>query len=344
MSTGIFNFIGGTLENALVTFANTTSANLAGAITPLVVSCLTIWVYVYGWAVLRGEVHEPVGQFVWKAVKIGLILGFALGAGTYQTAAIQGANSLANGLAQVFNPGSSSVYDALDALNDQAGQIVMTLMDRGQQSMPWGGYSDVLAAIIMLLGGIVVLLVAGGFVMLAKVFLYFVLSVGPIFIATLAFPPVAKFFDGWLSKIVNYVLLLAFAAGLCGLYLVLCKHFFTLMGDESGSTNALADAGDFLLAACLMALLARQLPAVTAGLAGGSAIGGAGSFIAGMLLGSRTSSPPTPPAPDAPSGGGSVDNNGGSSSPTNSPTPSSSTPAYRRSTMEHLAKSTSTNS
>ncbi|KWN82991.1 type IV secretion system protein [Burkholderia stagnalis] len=341
MSTGIFNFVGGTLENALVTFANTTSANLAGAIVPLVTSALTIWVYVYGWAVMRGEVHEPVQQFVWKAVKITIILSFALGTGLYQSAAIQGANSLADGLAQVFNPGSSSVYDALDALNEQGSQISMSLMDRAQQSMPWGGYSDMFAAIIMMLAGIVLLLVAGGFVMLAKVFLYFVLSVGPIFIATLAFPPVARFFDGWLSKILNYVLLLAFAAGLCGLYLALCKHFFTLMGNESGATNALADAGDFALAACLMALLARQLPAVTAGLVGGSAVGGAGSFIAGMMLGSRAPKPPK--QPKGPNGGGRLDNNGGSSPPSNSSTPSASVPAYRRSTMEHLAKSTSTN-
>jgi len=332
--TGVVNFLGGTLENALVKFANTTSANLAGAITPVVVSALTIWVMVYGWAVIRGEVHEPVQQFAWKATKISLILAFALGTGLYQSAAIQGANDVANGLTQVFYPGASSVYDALDSLGAESAKNYLALIERGMQSMPLGGYSDLLAGAIFLLAGVAILAVAGGFVVMAKVFLYFVLAVGPLFIASLAFPPVSKFFDGWLSKILNYVFLLAFSAGLAGLYIAICQYFFTTMGNADSEANALADAADFLLCCIVLILLARQLPNLSAGLVGGSAIGGAGGFIAGMVA-SKIGSPRSPKTSSGGGGGGEMKNNGGNGSS------GGQSPAYRRSTMDQINKRTS---
>jgi hypothetical protein len=35
--------------------------------------CMTIWVTLYGWAVLRNEVSETLPTFMWKVFKIGLV-------------------------------------------------------------------------------------------------------------------------------------------------------------------------------------------------------------------------------------------------------------------------------
>ena len=44
---------------------------------------MTLWVALYGWAVLRNEVAETVPTFLWKVFKIGLVLAFALQSGFY---------------------------------------------------------------------------------------------------------------------------------------------------------------------------------------------------------------------------------------------------------------------
>ena len=47
---------------------------LMTAIAPIALTAMTIWVALYGWAVLRNEVSETLPVFMWKVFKIGLVL------------------------------------------------------------------------------------------------------------------------------------------------------------------------------------------------------------------------------------------------------------------------------
>ena len=64
-------------------------------------------------------------------------------------------------------------------------------------------------------------------VTLAKLFLTFVIAVGPLFILCLAWRPTARFFDSWLSMVLNAVVLTWFAFFALGLS--------AYMGDAHGS-------------------------------------------------------------------------------------------------------------
>lgn len=59
-------------------YAARVSGDLAVALVPLALLLVTIYVAVYGLAVMRGEAPEPVGTFAWKMVKVMAILSFAL--------------------------------------------------------------------------------------------------------------------------------------------------------------------------------------------------------------------------------------------------------------------------
>src|SRR3954471_1381264 len=99
---------------------------LMTALTPTALVCMTLWVLLYGWAVLRNEVSETVPTFVWKTTKIGLIFAFALQAAVYVTNVSETADSLALGVATTFLPAAvdpatvSSPYALLDKFNDDA--------------------------------------------------------------------------------------------------------------------------------------------------------------------------------------------------------------------------------
>ena len=79
--SGLFTAVGGTLENGMGTYVTSVSSALASALVPVVTTAVTVWVIAYGFAVVRGEAHESVPAFAWRALKLAITLGFALGAG-----------------------------------------------------------------------------------------------------------------------------------------------------------------------------------------------------------------------------------------------------------------------
>ena len=98
----MFTWLGTNLTGVMSTYVFGVVATLMTALTPVALVCMTLWVLVYGWAVLRSEVSETVPSFVWKTTKIGLVLAFALQAGFYITNVSETADSLAMGVATTF--------------------------------------------------------------------------------------------------------------------------------------------------------------------------------------------------------------------------------------------------
>src|SRR5579862_4108961 len=116
----MFTWVGTQFSNILDTYALGVVSTLMAAIAPIALAAMTIWVVLYGWAVLRGEVSETLPIFVWKAFKIGLVLAFALQASFYISNVSDTANALAMGVASTFLPPTadpatiSSPYALLD--------------------------------------------------------------------------------------------------------------------------------------------------------------------------------------------------------------------------------------
>ena len=98
----MFAWVGTKFDNILSTYVLGVVSALITAITPIALVAMTIWVTLYGWAVLRNEVSETVPTFVWKVFKLGLILAFALQSGFYISSVSDTANALAMGVAGTF--------------------------------------------------------------------------------------------------------------------------------------------------------------------------------------------------------------------------------------------------
>ena len=77
----MFNWVGSQFDAVLSTYVLSVVSSLMTAIAPVALSAMTMWVALYGWAVLRNEVSETLPTFMWKVFKIGLVLAFALQSG-----------------------------------------------------------------------------------------------------------------------------------------------------------------------------------------------------------------------------------------------------------------------
>ena len=232
----MFTWLGSKLTAILSTYVLGVVSSLMAVITPIALTAMTLWVILYGWAVLRNAVSESVPTFIWKTTKIGLVLAFALQSSFYITNVADAANALAMGVASTFLPAGASAgtittpYALLDEFNDNASKQVADIMaDAGITRLDL-----FLAAAIFSIGSVAFLCVAVFVVTLSTVFLTFVIGVGPIFVFCLAWKPTQRFFDSWLSMVLNAVVLTWFAFFALGLSAFVGQEMFHGIQDSGG--------------------------------------------------------------------------------------------------------------
>jgi type IV secretion system protein VirB6 len=274
----MFAWVGSKFDAILSTYVLNVVSALIAAITPIALTAMTLWVALYGWAVLRNEVSETVPVFMWKVFKIGLVLAFALQAGFYISNVADTANGLALGVATTFLPAGtdpttiSGPYALLDRFNDDASTQVADIMKEATMFR----LDLFLAAAIFSIGSVVFLCIALFVVTLSKLFLTFVLAVGPLFILCLAWRPTARFFDSWLSMVLNAVVLTWFAFFALGLSAFMGTQMFIAIaaggGFLGGTFNVLGEATRYCVLMILMAIICFQAPSLASALTGGAAI------------------------------------------------------------------------
>jgi type IV secretion system protein VirB6 len=274
----MFTWVGAQFTSILNTYVLGVVSTLMVALAPIALSAMTMWVTLYGWAVLRNEVSETLPTFMWKVFKIGLVLAFALQSGFYITHVSETADALAMGVASTFLPSAAdpmaiaSPYALLDAFNDRANQLVLDLLkDAGIMRL------DLLfAAVVSSLGNVIFLCIALFVVSLAKLFLTFVIAVGPLFILCLAWRPTARFFDSWLSMVLNSVVLTWFAFFALGLSVHMGDAMVQVVQDQGGflgpTFNVVGESLRYCVVMILMAIICFQAPSLAAALTGGAAV------------------------------------------------------------------------
>ena len=274
----MFTWIGTQFSTILGTYVLGVVSSLMSAITPVALTAMTLWVALYGWAVLRNEVSETVPIFLWKVFKIVLVLAFALQSAFYIANVSDTANALATGVATTFLPAAAdptavtSPYALLDAFNDQASKLVVDLMkDAGITRLDL-----LLAAVICSIGNVIFLCIALFVVTLSKVFLTFVIAVGPIIVLCLAWRPTARFFDSWLSMVLNAVVLTWFAFFALGLSVYMGQAMVQAAqangGFDGPNFNVLGESLRYCVVMILMAIICFQAPSLASALTGGAAV------------------------------------------------------------------------
>lgn len=274
----MFTWLGSKLTDILSTYVLGVVSALMTSIAPIALTALTIWVLLYGWAVLRGEAFGSASVFLWKVTKIGFVLAFALQSGFYITNVSNSANGLAIGVATTFLPAGSpgdtvtSPYSLLDQFNDDASKQVSDIMKEAGITR----LDLLLAACIFSIGSVAFLCVAVFVVTLAQVFLTFVVGIGPLFVLCLAWKPTQRFFDSWLSMLLNAVVLTWFAFFALGLSSFLGTQMFAAIEAGGGflgpTLNVLGEATRYCVLMIVMAIICFQAPSLASALTGGVAV------------------------------------------------------------------------
>jgi type IV secretion system protein VirB6 len=202
----------------------------------------------------------------------------------------------------------TSPYVLLDNFNDEAGKLVLDLLkEAGIMRLDL-----MFAAALCSIGNVFFLCIALFVVTLAKLFLTFVIAVGPLFILCLAWRPTARFFDSWLSMVLNAVVLTWFAFFALGLSAFMgdaLVQAIQVNGGFMGPTfNVVGESLKYCVVMILMAIICFQAPSLAAALTSGAVIQQGIQMIqnAMMVSGLRSASSARRPSAATAAAGGVV--------------------------------------
>ncbi|MDG2520513.1 type IV secretion system protein [Caulobacter segnis] len=256
------NFLGDAVQNAI--------AEMAG---PMRVA-LVLYVLLYGFAILRGAIQEPLMDFAVRSIKLTIIylLATTPAYGDYVTQPLF--HQLPDALSRAL--GGAAFQDAGGAFDRYIGQTAW-LADRITEDAEIWDVMDWLIATAVWICGALAAALGFGIVTVAKVALALIVALGPIFIGLSLFEATRRYFFGWLSQAVNYLVLFALIFAVFQLVLAMVADQW----ESLQAQDAMAAGFAFIALSLLGSIFFLQTPTLAAGIAGGASLGIADFLNAG---------------------------------------------------------------
>ena len=198
MAINVFDSFLREFEQPITTFVSTSVSNLASYIDGPLRTAVTLYVILYGFAVMRGAISEPIMEFAWRAMRIVVVVLLATNSSAFQ--------HYVTGLFFDFLPKEIGNALAGSGLNTNSGapfdQLLSKGIDVANKIYEQAGLTNIAPALIAAI--LLVFVAVGSFLqfailLYAKVGLGVVIALGPIFIALALFEATRPFTEALAS-------------------------------------------------------------------------------------------------------------------------------------------------
>jgi type IV secretion system protein VirB6 len=260
-------------------------------------AAIVLYVLLYGFAILRGAIAEPVMDFAIRSLKLAMVSLVATTPAYADWVTTPLFHLLPDALARALGgaetPDVGAAFDQFFARGAYLGEKLAA------QASPVDFAPLLMSAAVFVIGALAAAL-GFGVATVAKVALALLLALGPAFVACALFAASRRFFFGWLAQAVNYIVLFALIVAIFQLILSLVAQQWSAIDGQDPMS-----AGLLFIALCLLAaIFFLQTPAIAAGVAGGASAGLA-DFAAAAATALR-GTPRAVSAPPPPRSGGAL--------------------------------------
>ena len=278
---GFFGQFNAWLISLLSNYIGTNTAIIARALEPVAVTLGVVYVMIWGYLQLTGQIEEPFIAGVKRIGVLAVILGVALHLWLYQSLIV---DTFFNAPAELVSPvvGGYDPVTVVDQIMDEGADAGGLLLAKG--SLFHGNFSFYVAGVAVFALVAVTAVYTMFLLALSRIALSVLLSLGPLFIMLLLFDSSKRFFEAWLAQLSNY----AFIAILAVLVAALMLDVVGSAAQAATSTGGgiqIAEAVRVCLAAGLTVLIMRQVMPMAAGLASGLALSSFGIVSAAVAWG-----------------------------------------------------------
>lgn len=256
--TKVYDFFDTSVSAALL---NGTS-NMIALISPLVGVCFSIYVLLTIIGYWRGSEGNWAPDFLYKLAAWGTVIVFGLNIDYYKLYVAP----IITGLGDDLTGTVGTKYNSAAALDQMGNALLDCFLNLYEKAD--GIKQTVFAALTIISLSFPMaafMVVAIGYIILAKVALGILVAVGPLFIAAALFPATRDLFKNWTGQCLNYaflVMLFSFAA----------QIEISMVKSLIPSDFALADVYVCVLVCCVMVFVSLNFPSLAAALAGGIGI------------------------------------------------------------------------
>lgn len=270
-------------------------------------AALVLYIVLYGISILRGAIAEPMMDFAVRGIKLFFIFTLATTVAytSFVTQPLFHAlpDTLARAISGADVPNIGASFDQFFGRAAYLGERI------GRQATPFNLMLPAVEQMAVVIVAAAAAALGFGIVILAKVALALLVALGPIFIGCSLFDSTRRYFFGWLSQCVNYIILFALIITLFQVVLA----FVTSQWDNINGMDAIA-GGLLFIAVCVVGgIFFLQVPNIAGGIAGSASTGVADFFAAASFVARRPRAAAVSASAAAAAGGGP---SGGSIKPT----------------------------
>ena len=278
---GFFAEFSAWLNGILATYIGDNTARIAGVLQPAVITLGVLYLMVWGYLQLMGQIQEPFVAGLKRIIMLAVILGAALHLWLYNAVIVDTFFEAPGALAAAVI-GSSDSVTIVDQIIFSGDDAASRLIEKG--GILNGDFSYYIAGfavytIVGLTAVYTVFLLA-----LSRIALSVLLALGPFFIALLFFESTKRFFESWIAQLANYAFITILTVLIAALMLTLVSAAAAQAASVEGGIE-IAHAVRVCMAAGLTFLVMRQVMPMAAGLASGLALSTFGVVSAALLWG-----------------------------------------------------------
>jgi type IV secretion system protein VirB6 len=269
------------LNGILAGYIGEKTAAIAAALEPAIVTLGIVYVMVWGYLQLTGQIEEPFIGGVKRIIALAVIFGCALELWLYNSLIVDTFFNAPAELGAVV-VGAFDPVGIVDQIIFEGGDAANLLLEKG--GLLNGNFAYYLAGFAVYLIVVLTAVYTMFLLALSRIALSVLLALGPLFIALLLFETSKRFFEAWLAQLANY----AFITILTVLVAALMLHVVTVSAQQAvseGGSIQIANAARVCMAAGLTFLVMRQVMPMAAGLASGLALSSFGVVSAALAWG-----------------------------------------------------------
>ena len=268
------------LNGILSNYIATNTARIATLLEPTIVTLAVIYVMVWGYLHLMGQIEEPFLTGIRRIATLAVVLGASLDLWLYNQVIVDtffnAPGQLAGGIVGAYNP--VAIIDQIIFTGGDAAQLLI------QKGGIFHGFSyDIAGFAVYTLVGLTAIYTIF-LLSLSRIALSVLLALGPLFIALLFFQSTKRFFEAWIAQMANYALITI-------LTVLMAALMMTVLSDaakqavSTGGGITIAEGVRVCMAAGLTFLVMRQVMPMAAGLASGLALSSFGIVSAALAWG-----------------------------------------------------------
>ena len=244
---------------------------------------LTLYVMFWGFGIWQGTARGGPADYAYRLLRAFAVYALATSWGDFQTYAYNlmnaGPSAIGNSLLTTVSANSTGTSANLNTINGVENALQDLWVVTGNSVEAFVKNAGVLNPGPYIIAGILLVVVAIliGYavflIILAKLFMWLLLALAPIFIMMLLFGFTSRFFNGWLNALVQYFFVQVLVYAFVAFFVSISQTYFDAVNVTNGSfSTTMAQLLPVILISVIGVLLLNQITHVAAQLAGGIGI------------------------------------------------------------------------